>query len=230
MPDLNMDRVVELLHGKGVDNAYVEQTGGGCATIFAGPTFEEPDYGTRYAACAGPGRYGWTSDVASMGHTDEFCVGADDYGDGPHKYLHEQDGVPTEQEAAEEFAAQMIYDRVVDGTVEQVLGVATPDMPEDDLRELVTETVPMPEDGNDAYFDLCGKVVERVKVRHAYEALVHKIGPGFHPDTRGADYTNLPDGVTAADVDRIVSAACAAPDFDVYEVALYLLTPAAVTS
>ena len=37
-----------------------------------------------------------------------------------------------------------------------------------------------------------------------YEDLVKAIGQGFHPDTPGGDYTSLPEGVTARDVDRIV--------------------------
>lgn len=183
MPDLNMDRVVELLKAKGV-SAYVEQTGGGVATIFAGPSYEEPDYGTRYAACAGPGTYGWRPEDASMGHTDEFCVGADDYGDGPHKYLSdaaaEAGDVPVEQEAAEDFAAQMIYDRVVEWAAEKMVGLIKRDMeagvvPTEwvDFSELhshvdanmqyVHEVLPLPEDGSDVYFDLCGKAIERVE-------------------------------------------------------------------
>jgi hypothetical protein len=166
MPDLNMDRVVELLKAKGVDNAYVEQTGGGVATIFAGPTFEEPEYGTRYAACAGPGTYGWQSDTPSMGSTEDFCVGADDYGDGPCKFIHEEPDVPAEQVAAEEYVAQVIYDRVVEYAVDHLVTVLNDvKVTEDVLREQVTELIPMPLDGSDAYFDLCGKVVEAVLER-----------------------------------------------------------------
>lgn len=58
--------------------------------------------------------------------------------------------------------------------------------------------------------------------RDEYVALVRAIGMGFHPDTRGDDYTSLPDGVTAEDVDRIVEAAFNA-DFDPYNVALDLI-------
>ena len=39
-----------------------------------------------------------------------------------------------------------------------------------------------------------------------YERLVRKIGPGFHPDTRGEDYANLPEGLTPAYVNRVVAA------------------------
>jgi len=40
-----------------------------------------------------------------------------------------------------------------------------------------------------------------------YEELVRAIGPGFHPDLRGEDYTSLPDGITPDQVDEIVELA-----------------------
>lgn len=49
--------------------------------------------------------------------------------------------------------------------------------------------------------------------------LAAKIGPGFHPDTRGADYTSLPDGVTPERVDKVVDDALTY-GVDVYGVAL----------
>jgi hypothetical protein len=79
MSEFSMDAVVELLRERGVANAHVEQTGGGVATIFAGPTYEEPDYGTRYAVCAGPGRYG----PPNVADTTDFYVGPDDDGGNP---------------------------------------------------------------------------------------------------------------------------------------------------
>jgi hypothetical protein len=173
MPEFSMDEVVKILTAKGVPNAYVEMTGGGCATIFAGPTFEEPDYGTRYMVAAGPGSFRWTED--SIGHTDEFCIGADDYGDGPNFYVSDLPGAAT--------------------------------MTAEDVANLIHGFL----------------------VRAEYERLVRAIGMGFHPDTRGDNYTSLPDGVTPEDVDRIVTAACAATDFDVYEVALTITTEGATS-
>jgi hypothetical protein len=79
---LDLDEIVDRIHEQGVW-AYVEQTGGGCATIFAGAWHSVPDgnYGrTMYAAVAGPGTYGW-GDRPSVGHTDEFFIGADDQGE-----------------------------------------------------------------------------------------------------------------------------------------------------
>lgn len=40
-----------------------------------------------------------------------------------------------------------------------------------------------------------------------FEELVRAIGPGFHPDIAGSEYTNLPDGVTVEDYERIVGLA-----------------------
>lgn len=78
---LDLDRIVEILRDQHhIENAYVEQTGGGVATIYAGPTRVDDDGATRYAAIAGPGSYGWgvrksTADLA------EFYVGPDDQGE-----------------------------------------------------------------------------------------------------------------------------------------------------
>lgn len=177
MAGFSMDAVVAILKSKGVDNAYVEQTGGGCATIFAGPTHEEPDYGKRYAVAAGPGAYGFHDGTQwhdSVGHTDEFCIGADDYGDGPNFYVSDLPDVP----------------QTAEGVADLILAFL---------------------------------------VRVEYEGLVRAIGMGFHPDTRGDNYTSLPDGVTPEDVDRIVTAAFAATDFDVYEVALTITTEGATS-
>lgn len=42
-----------------------------------------------------------------------------------------------------------------------------------------------------------------------YLALAAAIGGGFHPDTRGADYTSLPEGITPERVDKVVDEAIA---------------------
>jgi hypothetical protein len=55
---LNLDTIAELIHRHGIW-AYVEQTGGGCATIYAGAQYTNRKAGTTYAAIAGPGTYGW---------------------------------------------------------------------------------------------------------------------------------------------------------------------------
>lgn len=64
----------------------------------------------------------------------------------------------------------------------------------------------------------------RCDVTCAYLNLIDAIGIGFHPDTRGADYVNLPDGYSAERVDSIVDAMFALAhdggDHDPYEIAV----------
>lgn len=102
--DLNLDTIAHLLRTEhGVANAYVEMTGGGVATIFAGPTREEADYGTRYAAVAGPGTFRY--DGPSTGDLIEFAIGADDYGDTDPIDASDV-GARTESDVARLIAAQ----------------------------------------------------------------------------------------------------------------------------
>ncbi|WP_405065026.1 hypothetical protein OG558_24020 [Kribbella sp. NBC_01510] len=80
--EVDLDDVVDRIDEQGIW-AYVGQTGGGCATIFAGAWHSVPDgrYDrTMYSAVAGPGTYGCDEEPNS-GHTDEFFIGADDQGD-----------------------------------------------------------------------------------------------------------------------------------------------------
>jgi hypothetical protein len=80
MTELNMQQVCEILKSKGIP-AYVEQTGGGCATIYAGEPAPDSHGDLRYPACAGPGVFngpGWTNPSAT---TDEFYIGPDDDGE-----------------------------------------------------------------------------------------------------------------------------------------------------
>ena len=58
----------------------------------------------------------------------------------------------------------------------------------------------------------------------AYRDLVGRIGLGFHPDTRGEDYTSLPEGLDAETVERIGLEAVQA-GVDIYAVALSVLAP-----
>ena len=110
MAELKFDVVVDLLKEKNI-NAYVEQTGGGTATIFAGMLrvrgIPSPDDNVRpisgykrWDACAGPGWFrgpGWTNGV---GDTSDFVVGRDDDGDG--EYVSATDDW-TEQRVADEI-------------------------------------------------------------------------------------------------------------------------------
>jgi hypothetical protein len=93
---LDLDAVVDILHKNDVE-AYVEQTGGGTATIYAGKQadHEEPRYvwrdgvreqvGTetwaRFPVIAGPGWFegpGWSKGRADTG---DFTIGPDDDGE-----------------------------------------------------------------------------------------------------------------------------------------------------
>jgi hypothetical protein len=62
--------------------AYVEQTGGGTATIYVGKpgdgAFNEWD---RYAAAIGPGTFNWTDPDASTFYLGDLYVGPDDMGE-----------------------------------------------------------------------------------------------------------------------------------------------------
>lgn len=81
---LNMDKIVEYVRGAGFA-AYVEQTGGGCATIYASRTADErglparPD-GDHCEVVAGPGWFAgpnWTKPQAAV---LDLWVGLDDDG------------------------------------------------------------------------------------------------------------------------------------------------------
>lgn len=81
--DIDLDAVVAILNHRG-HFAYVEQTGGGCATIYAGPQFHDDEGYKRYAAVAGPGWFngpGWTLAAADC---RDFYIGADDDGESPY--------------------------------------------------------------------------------------------------------------------------------------------------
>jgi hypothetical protein len=103
---VNMDLVVQILTDRGVP-AVLEQTGGGTATIFAGATHDDPEWGDRYEACAGPGHWthGWGNpDPANtaVGYLGEFCVGPDDFGENGYWMTGAED---TEHTIAERIAA-----------------------------------------------------------------------------------------------------------------------------
>lgn len=105
--ELNLDRIVEILVNQHrLDQAYVEQTGGGVATIYAGPTRPDPEdpSARRFAAVAGPGSYGW-GHRASVASLDEFYVGPDDQGEADAIDVATV-GAVTEEQVAALIAAQ----------------------------------------------------------------------------------------------------------------------------
>jgi hypothetical protein len=69
-----MDAVVKILTDAGHE-AYVEQTGGGVATIYGGRSYADAEGYTRFEIIAGPGSY--TTRLADEG----FCYGHDDEGE-----------------------------------------------------------------------------------------------------------------------------------------------------
>lgn len=128
--ELNLDRVVDALDRLNV-KAYVEQTGGGTATLYAEPIVGyhectcKPAYATtavltthdpgcpvpekggspRYAAVAGPGSYGWGK-RDSIADLDDFYVGIDD--DGETSPISPQEvGATTVDDVAKLIAAQV---------------------------------------------------------------------------------------------------------------------------
>jgi hypothetical protein len=81
------DEVAALFNAIGVPG-YVETTGGGCATIYAGPLvpFESvidragnTETEQRYKVAAGPGHFGWGQ--PSVGTVEEFYIGLNDEGE-----------------------------------------------------------------------------------------------------------------------------------------------------
>lgn len=103
MTTLDLDKVCDLLKERNIP-AYVEQTGGGCATIYAGePDRTDPQW-PRYKALAGPGWFegpGWSNGRAD---TSDFYVGPDDDGEGGY-VISQADW--TEADAAEAIAKQV---------------------------------------------------------------------------------------------------------------------------
>jgi hypothetical protein len=69
--------------------AYVEQTGGGCATIYTGKPYHardgqfqgKPCFRAVYPVVAGPGGFDWGGDRHTA-YFGEFCIGPDDQGEG----------------------------------------------------------------------------------------------------------------------------------------------------
>lgn len=77
---IDLDKVVEHVKATG-RYAYVEQTGGNVATIYAGSTYFDSEGNERWAAVAGPGWFegpNWTKGRATL---FDFVVGPDDDGE-----------------------------------------------------------------------------------------------------------------------------------------------------
>lgn len=102
---LDMDRVVEILRTvHGVENAFVQQTGGGCATIYAGPVADDEEGDPRYAAIAGPGWFEGPGFTVARGTIGDFYIGRDNDG--------ATDPVEPLEDASEETVAALIAAQV----------------------------------------------------------------------------------------------------------------------
>lgn len=79
--DVDMQVVAEIVSRAGVP-AYVEQTGGGCATIFAGVAYKDAEGDERFPAAAGPGWFTGPHFSEPRASLYEFGVGPDNDGEG----------------------------------------------------------------------------------------------------------------------------------------------------
>jgi hypothetical protein len=114
---IDMDRIAMLLrteHGFDPDHTYVEQTGGGCATLYVGRLYTDFSWGWRRAALAGPGWFESNDATAdgypmlAFGQVGDFTVGADDEGATPPWFSVEE---PTEEAEIAALIAARIAER-----------------------------------------------------------------------------------------------------------------------
>jgi hypothetical protein len=96
---VNLTRVAEIMRSKGVHTAYVEHTGHGVATLYAGDLSRDAEGEDRYQLAAGPGWFELYGE-AFIGFSD-FSYGPDN--DGASKPLFIREG--TEDEIAEIFVS-----------------------------------------------------------------------------------------------------------------------------
>jgi hypothetical protein len=96
---IDLDEVCQVITKAGLP-AYVEQTGGGCQTIYVGPWYRD-DYGSQLPAwMIGPGwreggiAYGWREEVS--------------FGDGFGGVMDDVIVYPGETETAAEFATRCV--------------------------------------------------------------------------------------------------------------------------
>lgn len=109
---ISLDKIVAHLKDTFDIAAYVEQTGGGTATIYAGPTQDEPGWGDRYAAVAGPGWFNGPGRTEGTGDSRYFFIGPDDDGSAEATILADFVTPTTTAHAAETIAAACIYVQV----------------------------------------------------------------------------------------------------------------------
>lgn len=82
----SLDVLAQLLRDEhNLPTAYVEQTGGGCATVYAGDVVRDDEGDERWACASGPGSYGWGAGPSTASLFD-FCIGPDS-NDGEPGYI-----------------------------------------------------------------------------------------------------------------------------------------------
>jgi hypothetical protein len=73
----SLDVLVQLLRqDHDLPAAYIEQTGGGCATVYVGDVVRDYEATKRWTCAAGPGTYGWGA-KPSTATLAEFYIGPD---------------------------------------------------------------------------------------------------------------------------------------------------------
>jgi hypothetical protein len=87
--ELNMETVVARVNAAGV-HAFVEHTGGGMATIFAGRSYLIEDE-ARFQCLAGPGWFEGPDFTEARGDTTDFFVGVDDVDSNDYKVPADED-------------------------------------------------------------------------------------------------------------------------------------------
>lgn len=80
--ELDLDLIVKLLREQGFPQAFVQQTGGGCATIqVPDPNYDGATEDERHLAIGGPGWFSGPGSSAGRASKAEFYIGADDDGE-----------------------------------------------------------------------------------------------------------------------------------------------------
>jgi len=108
--EIDMEKICDILKDDYKVTAYVEQTGGGCATIMAGEVRDDEGH---YQACAGPGWFrgpGWQHGVGDLG---DFSVGFDDDGETESIFSQKQSTTWNENDVARILAG------IVNGNIEE---------------------------------------------------------------------------------------------------------------
>lgn len=133
MTVVRFDRITDALKARGIP-AYTEQTGGGVATIFAGPRWEEPGWGHRYTVLCGPGWFQDSHFTNPHGDTEDLNIGPDDDGAAP-------DYVRVPVEATREQIVELIVAEIAKVTAANPLAAAGDTTWAGDLADFRTDLI-----------------------------------------------------------------------------------------